>query len=67
MFENKVGGSAFQVINLVVFLLYILGTFTPSDCPKRVGAGEDAISQVETVVHDDNLEHEVGRGSWRVL
>ena len=28
------------------------------DRPERVGAGEDAISQVETAVHHDNFEHE---------
>ena len=34
-----------------------------SDCRKRVGAREDAISQVQAAVHDnDNLQHEVGGG-----
>ena len=34
----------------------MLATFP--DCPERVGAGEDAISEVETAVHHDNFKHE---------
>ena len=34
----------------------MLATFP--DCPERVGAGENAISEVETAVHHDNFKHE---------